>query len=259
MRDTTPATSAGDCRTPCHPSPSRAARRRAGRLVPPVQMGPGHGRRSHAQAGQVVPSPANVRLGSCARPEGAQRGDVRVGYGAAGVEVGVQRGELLGQPAHANPDDEPAVGNHVQRGQHPGVEHGMAIGQHQHAETQPDAAGYGGQIAEGGHRLHDAVAGGERKTPVAPVRISGTQLVGHDDMIAEEHAVVTQRLAALGDPRQVIDVGQWADVGQNNAVLHDQHRLETEAQPPCHCERSVAIPLWTRGDDFRLTLRRTRC
>ena len=162
---------------------------------------------------------------------------------AAGVEVGVEGVEFLLHPANPGSDDQPAVGDHVQRAQHLGVQDGMTVGQHEHAETELQPSGDGRQVGQGCNRFQDTVGGSEREPAVASIWVPRTRFVGYRDVVAEEHAVVAQCLSAGGDLDQRIDVGQGADIGQYHTVFHTQN-LRTEG---------------SAGGRFWLTLRRTRC
>src|SRR5499426_488216 len=73
-----------------------------------------------------------------ARPQGTKNLNIFVADFAALVErVETERVKFLLHPAHANPQNDAATGERIERGDHFGGEEGVAVRQDEHACTKP--------------------------------------------------------------------------------------------------------------------------
>ena len=123
----------------------------------------------HFETLQMVVLPVEHRLLFGAKQ--LEQLDVLVAHCATVGEVAVQDLELLPQPPHAYAHDDPSLGQDVQRGDHFGVEHGVAVGQHLHADAKAHPLGDARQKGQQGEGLEDVVVGVEGGYTAGVVRV----------------------------------------------------------------------------------------
>ena len=144
-----------------------------------------------------------------------------VGDGATVGEVAAGGLELLLQPAHACADDDAALGEDIEGGNHLGVEDGVAVGEDLDGDAEADALGDAGEEGEEGEGLEDVVLGTEAGDAGGVVGVAGMKLGGHDDVVADhEGLVVGLGLDLLGEGCNLDGVDGCAEVGDHGAVLH---------------------------------------
>jgi hypothetical protein len=137
-RLTSGAACSGIAREPCQPS-SRAARRKAGSEVPPIQIGIGFSGFGCIRIWSIVAGiqRASKLTGSSLHTAFIIR-DALVGAPAALLERHAERGELGLHPADPGAEDEPAARQVLQRRQLLGERQRVAHRQHQDAGAEPD-------------------------------------------------------------------------------------------------------------------------
>ena len=92
-----------------------------------------------------------VKFGVGAGPQFFVGAQAFVGYGAAvGEGRGVEGGEFLGHPAHADAEYQAALRKDVQGGQYFGGQDGRAVGNNHHAGDEADVLGDAGEVGEQG-------------------------------------------------------------------------------------------------------------
>ena len=121
-------------------------------------------------------------------PQRAEYLEVLVGPPAPLGPGHVDRPELLLQPAHADPEVDPTVGQPVQRGHLLGRVDGVALGEQHHGRAQPDGGGVGGQERQGVERLEQAGPGRCGDLAVLGVGVGGGVLLEQDDVLAHPEA-----------------------------------------------------------------------
>ena len=165
---------------------------------PEWRMGSLHrlGREFNVGELQVLPLELRVLL-IPERDEGAQ---VLVGDGTALVERGRhhQRTGLLAVPAYTEQDVQPAVGEHVNRGQHLRGEQGIAV-RHDHEGHQPYPGGLAGQKTDDGQDFERVLGGANTGDCPAAARILRLDDPRHDESFGRSHAVEAQRIGLAGD------------------------------------------------------------
>src|SRR5262249_17493649 len=135
---------------------------------------------------------------------------------------GAERLELLAQPTHAGAEDEAALREHVRRRQHLGGEEGIAIRDHEDADTEPNARGRVREMAQHREWLEGVLSEAAGKLSAAGVRIHRLRRRhGHDDVIGDEQRVVPERVGLLGDLEDDIEAGQRPATGKRKPELHD--------------------------------------
>ena len=164
------------------------------------------------------------------RDEGFQ---ALVGDLAALLERGAQQLELLPHPARAGADDEPAVGEHVDGGEHLGRQHRRPMRHHHHRRQQPQLLGAAGEEGDGGELVEAmAVLGGPERAR-RRIGIARLQIPRHDQVVADREEVEARALGRLGYAHVVVAVGEDAP--------------RQRAQSELHCEAPVTPcrrPLW---------------
>ena len=113
--------------------------------------------REPARGQLVVPA---LEAGRALRPDPAHDLDVLAGAHPPAGHHAARHGELLRQPADAQPEVEPAPGQHVRGGGHLGQVTRREVGHVHHRDTEPDPPGHRGQVAQGHHRVEHAVVDG---------------------------------------------------------------------------------------------------
>ena len=195
LRQPFPSLRQASPRTGHQPSASVAARRSERSVRPPTQIGTcsciAHG--STTMSVEVVELAVVGRFGT--RQRGAKRPQRVVAAWPAVVERRADEVELLLRGADADPQDQPAVADHVQRAVALGDLERVVIREHQHVGRQPDVLGARGQVAEGGQWIPVARS--------APLELGCRQR----DVLAAREVVVAETVCGLGDLRDVIDRG----------------------------------------------------
>jgi hypothetical protein len=162
-----------------------------------------HGLRTKGDV--VEPAVGAVELRPLLAPQFLPGGDILVGHPAAFLEGRrVDRLELLLEPARADADGEAAVRQVIDGRQHLGGEHRRPVRHHHDRRDEAELRRPGGHE---GHRGQLVVALAPRRVGELAGRAVGVtrmDVVGNDDVIAEGGVVEAQRLAALGDPEQVV-------------------------------------------------------
>ena len=96
----------------------------------------------------------------CLAPQRAHGREVVVGDAPALGEGHAHRAHLRLAPADAQPEDEPAIREHVQGRELLGEHHGLALGQDDDARGEQDARGVGGEEGQGHDGLEQPHVGG---------------------------------------------------------------------------------------------------
>ena len=146
--------------------------------------------------------------------------DVFVGDGAAVGEIATSQFELLAEPADAGADDEAALGEDVEGGEHLGIDDGVAVGEDLDGDAKADALGDAGEEGEEGEGFEDVVLGAEGWDARGVVGVAGLELGGHDDVVADHEGVVTGLLDGAGEGGNLDGVDGCAEVGDHGSVLH---------------------------------------
>jgi hypothetical protein len=133
---------------------------------------------------------------------------VLVGARAAVGERRPERAQLGFEIAHAEADDQPALAEHVDRRELLGQQDRLALGQHDHAEPEPDAPRHGGEVRQRHDRLQPRV-----------VRVVGS-VERERDVIADPDRLEPGLLDRAGAPGQRLRRGALALVQSVDAELH---------------------------------------
>ena len=152
----------------------------------------------------ILPVKLRFRFG----PENLEHLQELVAHGAA-VSIGNAQGvELLLQPAHADAAYHPAVGQHVQRREHLGLHHRVAVGQDHHRAPQPDYVGTSGHISQQGHGLQERVFCRTCEGTVGGVGVLVRTGGGEHDVVPGQRRLETQGFRPPHEPLQAITIEQ---------------------------------------------------
>src|SRR4051794_6158038 len=130
------------------------------------------------EAGELAREAGSVRS-----PQGAHRGHVLVGPGAAPLPRDAEGVELLAEPADADADLDPPAREAVERGQLLGQHDRVALGEDEDASRQADPARGRGDVGQPDERIGDRRRGDGRHLAVRAVGIGRGVVVRIDDML----------------------------------------------------------------------------
>ena len=156
-----------------------------------------------------------------AGPARAHEVQILVGDRSAPLEgLGVERLELLLEPADTRPEDDAASREHVQRRQHLGRDHGIAVGDDQHARPEPHARRLAGEVAHERQRLEVAVPPVAGELARRRVRI-GRALARRDhDVVRDEDRRVAELVRLARKLDQDFGGGKRSAAGKGEAEVH---------------------------------------
>jgi hypothetical protein len=118
--------------------------------------------------------------------------------------------DFLLHPADTGAEHDAARRQVVERREHLGGEHGVAMRQHQHGRAQAHALGHPGDQAQRHQRLEEAGGRRQRKVAGRGVGIARRDRVRNDDVVARPQGVVAERLHAPSEAEQHVARGGGA-------------------------------------------------
>ena len=162
-------------------------------------------------AHSLEPDELAVEAGDVAGPHPPHRTDVLVRARATPRERNAQRGELLGRPADADAEREPARRQDIQGCRLLGHDERVVLGQQQDAGRQPDALSVGRDEAQAQQRIEPVRVRRHRDPAVAGVRIARRRVVHHDDVLAAPQGREPGRIGGHGDGADDLGPAAGAD------------------------------------------------
>ena len=210
----------GADRIPGVADPRGAAQGRAALAADPNRwVGLLHRLRLEQDVGEfdVAAREARIVLG----PQLTERIEIFVGDRAAlGKRRYAERLELFLHPTRADAEGQPAIGQHVDRRQHLGLQYCRSVWHDGDRGDEAQPRGFAGDKRHRYQLLVPVAARPARELAGVAVGVLGFDVPRDDDVVADRRVVVAHRLALGGDPREIVRCRERSADWRAKAELH---------------------------------------